>query len=304
MELKTPTPLGEDEGHKKKKKKEKKSITDRILDIAKEKKEARQITFPDIYLPKRKSVVQKTNEKIKLKAPTPLGEDDSKDKKESDKNDGEIPEIFRPKKDDKEKYKREKVKESISLKTPSPLGEKVSLPSINIKKSDFLKLFKKVSTVPFLKKNNPLSLLKKIKIPDLTKEQKKKIGYISIFVVPLLVFISLLLAILIYTRAEPFNIAEDFLQKIEQRDVEGAYQLTTQAYQAITTKKEFGELVVKLSSVDIANAKRKRKRIDNEGVMGTYAFIRYQVSGYYVDITMFNDDSNWGVHTVELRKVD
>ena len=284
MELKVPTPLGDDEGKEKRKKNGKKSITDRILDIAIDKKESKKITFPDIYLPKRKSVVKRANEEIELKSPTPLGEDDEKRKKKSEVKETEIPEIFRPQREEKE-YKREIVDDSMSLKTPTPLGEKINLPSIDIKKVDITKIFKKIANYPSIKqirlskpikdflnlpliqKFSPKTLFKKKKAINITKEQKKKIAYASIFVVPLLVFISLVLAILIYTRSEPFNIAQNFLEKIEQRDSQGAFALTTQAYQAITTKKEFEEIVTRLNSVDLRNAKRKRKRIDDEGIM-------------------------------------
>ncbi len=311
MQLKTPTPLGEEE---QKGKEGRESITDRFLSIAKRKKEDRTVSFPDIYLPKRNIKIKKNGSDIKLKAPTPL---DVKGVEggsvESIESNPEIPKAFIRDNYDKKKYRRKKVDDEVKLKQPQPLGQKQTPPRISlkdIKTNPFLKnlnprnlllKIKGIKSLPIVQKYNPLSLIKNIK---LTKEQKKKVTYASIVTVPLLLLLSLAIAILIYTRSQPYTLAKEFLQSIEQNDVDRAYEMTTDAYRAVTTKKDFNKLVVRLNSVDLANAKRKKKKIVNEGAMGKYAYIRYKVSGYYVDITVFNDESDWGIHSIELSIID
>jgi hypothetical protein len=323
MELKTPTPLGAEEETKEKKKE---SVIDKFLNIAEKKKEERTVTFPDLYVNKKKDIQRQGG--LKLKTPTPLDvqgvEEDQQSntpaqsdipelyrkekrkddeferpKVENNKPQNDIPDIFKPEKVDKGKYQREKVQE-IKLKTPKPLGEKISIPKISLNKISLLPLLtllKKLNPLPLIKK-----LLKKIKLPkiNLTPEQKKKATFISLVSIPVVLLLALGIAILIYVRSEPYNLAKEFLQRIEDRNIEGAYELTTDAYQAVTTKKDFSDLAQRLYTVDISNAKRKKKSINNEGDMGKYAFVRYQVSGYYLDITVFNDEAGWGIHSIEL----
>ncbi|HNW23445.1 MAG TPA: hypothetical protein PKH06_01645, partial [Candidatus Dojkabacteria bacterium] len=105
------------------------------------------------------------------------------------------------------------------------------------------------------------------------------------------------------TRSQPYRVANEFMQAIEQRDISLAYNLTSDAYKAVTTEKEFNKVVDNLNTVDISNRRVKSKRIENEKEMGQYAYIRYKVSGSYLDLVIYNDTLDWRVHSIELTSV-
>lgn len=224
----------------------------------------------------------------------------------------------------------------MELKKPSPLGEnkssdssvttqfleiakekskaqKVSLPNIN--GLTFIKPRKNgekkqtlIQDTTFNSGNveQPLAIqqLSKEKILLFLKTNKEKLINISLVVVPILILGILLISIISYTRAEPYRISREFLQLIEKKDFKRAYDLSTDAYKTINEKENFEKSITLLNSVDISNPKVKKKRIDNDSDMGHYAYITYRISGYYVSITMFNDSSDWGVHSIEMSTVE
>lgn len=224
----------------------------------------------------------------------------------------------------------------MELKDPKPLGEskttestlttqfleiakkkeqnKTKLPKITFFSFDFLKPQKLSSQNGSTNKQSvqenkteqmdtPINTFLYLKVIPYIKEHKREIINISLIAIPLLLLIILLISILTYTSAEPYRISKEFLEKIEERDVAGAYELTTDAYHAVVLEKEFKEIVNKLNTVDISNAKIKKKSIDDKREMGRYAYIKYKVSGYYLDIVMFNDSDNWGVHSIEINVI-
>jgi len=224
----------------------------------------------------------------------------------------------------------------MELKEPKPLGEskttkstlttqfleiakekelkKSRLPKITFPTFDFLKPRKPssqnnsttkqgVEEKKTEKKYTSINTLWYLGVLPYIREHKREIINISLIAVPLLLLIVLLISIFTYTRAEPYRISKEFLQKIEERDVAGAYELTTDAYHAVVLEKEFKEIVNRLNTVDISNAKIKKKSIDDTKEMGRYAYIKYKVSGYYLDIVMYNDSDDWGVHSIEISVI-
>ena len=87
-----------------------------------------------------------------------------------------------------------------------------------------------------------------------------------------------------FVKSEPYRMAKEFLEKVESRDISGAYDLTTEAYKSAKPFKEFKEIANKLNSVDISHPKEKERYMEEIPGMGQYAHIKYKVSGYYVDI--------------------
>lgn len=224
----------------------------------------------------------------------------------------------------------------MELKEPKPLGEskttestlttqfleiakekeqnKTRLPKITFPVFDFLKQKNHSSENSSTtkqgveekkpeKKYTSINTLWYLGVLPYIREHKREIINISLIAVPLLLLIVLLISIFTYTTAEPYRISKEFLQKIEERDVAGAYELTTDAYHAVVLEKEFKEIVNRLNTVDISNAKIKKKSIDDTKEMGRYAYIKYKVSGYYLDIVMFNDSDDWGVHSIEITVI-
>lgn len=224
----------------------------------------------------------------------------------------------------------------MELKDPKPLGEskttestlttqfleiakekdqkKIKLPKIIFPTFDFLKSQKhtsehnhsnkeKIEEKKPEKKYTSISTFWYLVFLPYLKEHKSQVVNISLIAFPLLLLTILLISIFTYTRAEPYRISKEFLQKIEERDVAGAYELTTDAYHAVVLEKEFKEIVNRLNTVDISNAKIKKKHIDDRNEMGRYAYIKYKVSGYYLDIVMFNDSDDWGVHSIEISVI-
>lgn len=227
----------------------------------------------------------------------------------------------------------------MELKQPRPLGEKNlsntsvtnqfleiskkkqntkhKLPKVSIPSLDFLKLNdtkterKESSNTTnstqihnnSIKEKRRISLsIQDIKI--YVQTHREKVINMSLILIPLLILSILSIVIISYTRSEPYRIAKEFLQKVEQRDSQGAYELTTDAYKAVVTEKDFKKVIDKMNSVDISNAKVKKKSIDNEKEMGQYANIRYKVSGYYLDIVMYNDYDDWGVHSIQMLVIE
>jgi len=171
------------------------------------------------------------------------------------------------------------------------------------------------------KKKVSFPLLKKLKLPEFNKKTKEKDKesqtlkqYIAthketltnaLFIfIPTLIIIVLIIIINSYVKEEPYRVAEQFLEKIEQKDANGAYELTTGTYKVITKENEFKEIVSKLNSVDINNRKVYKKKLENKKDIGQYAHITYKASGYYINITMFNDTVDWGVHSIEIKPIE
>jgi len=144
------------------------------------------------------------------------------------------------------------------------------------------------------------NLLIKERILLFIKKNKNKIINIYIVAIPLLILLILLLLILNYTRSEPYRLASEFLKRIEERDYEKAYDLTTDTYKTVNLIDSFTKSVEKLNTVDISNPKIIKKRLEKPEGMGEYAYIKYRMSGYYVNITVFNDDTKWGIHSIEI----
>ena len=224
----------------------------------------------------------------------------------------------------------------MELKNPMPLGEKkLSESSITdqflqiakekeLKKRNTTKIplptFKlftrkeNIQDTQHLNSNTPTkktlsSLIQNLKnlsfqnIKIYISTHKQQVINISLLCIPLLILLVLIIVIVSYTRAEPYRVAKEFMQKIEDRDVSTAYELTSDAYKAVTTEKEFKDVVNRLNTVDISNRKIKNKRIDNERKMGQYAYIRYKVSGSYLDLVVYNDTLDWRVHSIGLTAI-
>lgn len=218
----------------------------------------------------------------------------------------------------------------MDLKTPTPLGdntkveksitekileidaEKKSRPMLDLSKFKLSKRGSHVNKVTLqspqqnksIKKEKKTSiysnLLIKEKISVFVKNNKEKIINISIVAVPLLILLILLIVILNYTRSEPYRLASEFLKRIEERDYEKAYDLTTDTFKTVNLIDAFKKSVEKLNTVDISNPKVIKKRLEKPEGMGEYAHIKYRMSGYYVSITVFNDDTKWGIHSIEI----
>ncbi len=221
----------------------------------------------------------------------------------------------------------------MELKTPAPLGERklseddvtskflkiaeektkkrLKLPKISL---TFLNQFRrsklKETTEQILSEeekqqawSGSLKTVLSNRVIPYIKKHKERVVNISLIAVPLLLLLILFLVISAFMKSEPYRISEEFIQKIEARDISGAYQLTTDAYRAVVSEKEFSDTVNKLNSVDISNAKIKRRSINSKNQMGQYADIRYKVSGYYLDIVLFNDTTDWGILSTEISLV-
>lgn len=238
---------------------------------------------------------------MQLKSPTPLGEKRVPQKdltteflevaKEKESKKRKLPKISFPtfkrfrfaRKPEIEPFVPEMKEEEISTEkvpqqAPQILENKPTYTSV--------KEFFTIAVIPFIKTN------------------KEKIIDISLIAVPLLLLLILFISIMSYTKAEPYRISKEFLQKIEKRDTKGAYELTTDAYQAVVTFKEFKEIANKLNSVDLSNAKTKEKRTEDRGEMGQYAYVKYKISGYYLDLVLFNDDKDWGILSIEITLIE
>ena len=145
-----------------------------------------------------------------------------------------------------------------------------------------------------------------LKLPKLniTSQKKRKIIEISLIAVPTLLLLILAVIIISFVKSEPYRMSKEFLERIESRDIEGAYNLTTDAYKSAESLKDFKQIADKLNSVDISHPKEKDRYMEEIPGMGQYAHIKYKVSGYYVDITVFNDEIDWGIHTVTLSLIN
>lgn len=216
-----------------------------------------------------------------LKTPTPLGENTKGEKSITEK----ILEI--------ETEKKNHSKLDLSKFKLTNRAKKVNTPySISPKKDINLKKEEK----PDIYSN----LLLKEKISLFVKTNREKIINISIITLPLLILLTLLIIIFNYTRSEPYRLASEFLRRIEERDYEKAYDLTTDTYKTLQLIDSFKKSVEKLNTVDISNPKVIKKRLEKPEGMGEYAHIKYRMSGYYVSITVFNDDTKWGIHSIEI----
>jgi len=205
----------------------------------------------------------------------------------------------------------------MELKEPKPLGErKVATKDatkhvLDIAKEKKLEKKKKFS-FPFLEKLKLPKSNKKIEKKD--KESQTFKQYIAthketftnalFFLIPSVIIITLIIVINSYVKAEPYRVAEQFLEMIEQKDIDGAYELTTGTYKVVTKENDFKEIVLKLNSVDINNRKVDKKKLENKKDIGQYAHITYKASGYYINITMFNDTVDWGVHSIEIKPIE
>jgi hypothetical protein len=214
---------------------------------------------------------------MEFKTPTPLGDNKEGEKSITEK----ILEI------DTEKKNRSKL--DLSKFTVKKMGEKTNSSQIPHKKEK-----KKEETSPYS------NLILKEKISLYVKNNKEKIINISIVGVPLLILLILIIVIFNYTRSEPYRLANEFLKRIEERDYEIAYELTTETFKTVNTFDNFKEDSEKLNTVDISNPKVIKKRLEKPEGMGEYAYIKYRISGYYVDITVFNDDAKWGIHSIQI----
>lgn len=195
----------------------------------------------------------------------------------------------------------------MELKPPAPLGESetkketiVNQPSqveqYVEKTSEF-----KLPSIHFPKINIPWLKLPQINLPP---GKKRKILEISLIAVPLVLLIILFILIYSFIQSEPYRMARTFLQEIETRNITAAYDMTTDAYKASVSLKEFKTIADTLNSVDISHPKLKDRSRTKIAGMGEYAYVKYKVSGYYVDITVFNDDIDWGIHSVDINLID
>ena len=182
-----------------------------------------------------------------------------------------------------------KEKKTENIQDTKPLNS--NTPNVKTEKKNLSSLIQNLKNISF----------QNIKIYIST--HKQQVINISLLCIPLLILLVLIIVIVSYTRAEPYRVAKEFMQKIEDRDISTAYELTSDAYKAVTTEKEFKDVVNRLNTVDISNRKIKNKRIDNEKEMGQYAYIRYKVSGSYLDLVVYNDTLDWRVHSIELTAI-
>lgn len=217
----------------------------------------------------------------------------------------------------------------MELKNPSPLGEKkISEKSIT---EEFLEIArnekirkkenarKPLSILNIFKSNNnqevhntPQTQIKsKMSIKDISwnniklyiSTHKEQVTNILLILIPLSILSIVVIVISTYTRAQPYRIANEFIQKIEEKDLSAAYSLTSDAYKAVTTEKEFKKVVDNLNTVDISNRRLKSRKIENLKDMGEYAYIKYRVSGSYLYLVIYNDTLDWRVHSIELTNI-
>ena len=131
--------------------------------------------------------------------------------------------------------------------------------------------------------------------------QKKPLLYTLAIGIPLLFLFVLAIIIITYIKAEPFNLANSFLEKVKQKNISAAYELTTVTYQIVVPKTEFRNVVDRLNSINISDAKVKKKRRETVKGMGTYAFMTLEVPGYYIELVMYNAQKDWGVHSITIN---
>ena len=205
----------------------------------------------------------------------------------------------------------------MELKEPKPLGER------KVATKDATKHVLDIAKEKNLekKKKLPFPFLEKLKLPKSNKKIEKKDKesqtfkqYIAthketftnalLILIPSVIITTLIIVINSYVKAEPYRVAEQFLEMIEQKDIDGAYELTTGTYKVVTKENDFKEIVLKLNSVDINNRKVDKKKLENKKDIGQYAHITYKASGYYINITMFNDTVDWGVHSIEIKPIE
>lgn len=234
---------------------------------------------------------------MELKSPSPLGE-----KKISEKSiTQDILEIAK----EKEFKRKQRTKIPIPTlnlfkkkqKTDSPVIIENQTVTQNIQ-NDINSNRRSLSTL--------ISNIKNLSIDDIKiylSTHKEQVINISLILIPLIILFILIIVITSYTRSQPFRIANEFIEKIEQRDISSAYNLTSDAYRAVTTEKEFIKVVDNLNTVDISNRKIKKKSIDNEKEMGQYAYIKYKVSGSFLDLVIYNDTLDWRVHSIQLSTI-
>ena len=195
----------------------------------------------------------------------------------------------------------------MELKAPAPLGESETKEKTVVNQPPQVEQYVentprfKLPSIPFPKINIPWLKLPKINLPP---EKKRKLLEISLIAVPSLLLVILFISIFSFVQSEPYRMAKTFLHEIETRNVTGAYEMTTEAYRAAVSLNDFKKIAEKLNSVDISHPKLKdRSRTEIPG-MGEYAYVKYKVSGYYVDITVFNDDIDWGIHSVDINLIE
>lgn len=191
----------------------------------------------------------------------------------------------------------------MELKKPSPLGEKKTnghSATSNIINNSISKPFLK-TYFPKIFGDRFNGYFQNIKLYVST--HKERVINISLIAIPLLILAIVFIVILSYTRSHPYRLAESFIELIEIKDVANAYELTSDAYKAVTTEKQFKKVVDNLNTVDISNRKIKSKRIETLKDIGQYAYIRYKVSGSYLDLVIYNDTLDWSVHSIQLSPI-
>ncbi len=232
---------------------------------------------------------------MELKSPMPLGEKKSRENNPTE----EFLEIAQSKQKKNFKLPSFTLPSFNFLKRKNK--EETEIPEYNTKSIPTQKVIHN-TTRPQKDTSSLETILHTVVVPYI-KEHREKIINISIIVVPLFLLIILFFSILAYTRAEPYRISKEFLEKIENRNTRGAYELTTDAYQAVVSEKDFKKIVTTLNSVDVSNAKIKEKSIDDKGDMGQYAYVKYKISGYYLDLVLFNDARDWGILSIKISLI-
>jgi len=233
---------------------------------------------------------------MELKNPSPLGEKKINERSITE----DILKIAR----DKEFERRQRTK--------------ISLPSLNIFKGkhrnkqpleDVQSNISTQSNIQQKKNSNLYTFIQKLKtlswsnIKIYISTHREQVTNISLIIIPLFILLILIVIITSYTRSQPYRVANEFMQAIEEKNISLAYTLTSDAYKAVTTEKEFKKVVDNVNTVDISNRRVKSKRIENEKEMGQYAYIRYKVSGSYLDLVVYNDTLDWRVHSIELSSI-
>lgn len=233
---------------------------------------------------------------MELKNPSPLGEKKINERSITE----DILKIAR----DKEFERRQRTKISLpSLNIFKGINKKKQPPEdvqTNISTQSNIQQKKDSNLYTFIQKLKALSW-SNIKIYIST--HREQVTNISLIIIPLFILLILIVIITSYTRSQPYRVANEFMQAVEEKDISLAYTLTSDAYKAVTTEKEFKKVVDNLNTVDISNRRVKSKRIDNQKEMGQYAYIRYKVSGSYLDLVVYNDTLDWRVHSIQLMSI-
>lgn len=233
---------------------------------------------------------------MELKNPSPLGEKKINERSITE----DILKIAR----DKEFERRQRTKISLpSLNIFKGINKKKQPPEdvqTNISTQSNIQQKKDSNLYTFIQKLKALSW-SNIKIYIST--HREQVTNISLIIIPLFILLILIVIITSYTRSQPYRVANEFMQAVEEKDISLAYTLTSDAYKAVTTEKEFKKVVDNLNTVDISNRRVKSKRIENEKEMGQYAYIRYKVSGSYLDLVVYNDTLDWRVHSIQLMSI-